>query len=157
MGISSIVSSPIYCIESENCSIDFSNAFAQAEIKGEPVYISIPPKTPGFSTSTVLKLNKSLYGQVDAPKMWYDKLKSGLEARGMKPCGAHPCMFVSDKAICIIYADDVLWAAKDDKTIEDILQSFKDDGNKFNWEMTESLSLEEYLSLKSKDLIKDMN
>ena len=67
-------------------SIDFSNAFARAEIKGEPVYISIPPKTPGFSTTTVLKLNKSLYGQVDAPKMWYDKLKAGLEARGMKPC-----------------------------------------------------------------------
>ena len=61
-------------------------------------------------------------------------------------------MFVSDKAICIIYVDDVLWAAKDDKTINDILQSFKDDGNKFNWEMTESLSLEEYLGLKVKRL-----
>ena len=133
-------------------SIDFSNAFAQAEIKGEPVYISIPPKMPGFSSGTVLKLNKSLYGQVDAPKMWYDKLKAGLEARGMKPCQADPCMFVSDKAICIIYVDDVLWAAKDDKTIDDILQSFKDDGNKFNWEMTESLSLEEYLGLKVKRL-----
>ena len=84
--------------------------------------------------------------------MWYDKLKAGLEARGMKPCGADPCMFVSDKTICIIYVDDDLWAAKDDKTIDDILQSFKDDGNKFNWEMTESLSLEEYLGLKVKRL-----
>ena len=41
-------------------SIDFSNTFAKAEIKGEPVYISIPPKFPGFSPGTVLKLNKSL-------------------------------------------------------------------------------------------------
>ena len=46
-------------------------------MKGEPVYISLPPKVPGFPQDFVLKLNKSLYGQADAPRLWYDKLKAG--------------------------------------------------------------------------------
>ena len=61
-------------------STDFSNAFAQAEMKGDPVYIEVPFRVPGFKRdSEVLLLKKSLYGQVDASKMWYDKLKAGLE------------------------------------------------------------------------------
>eukprot|EP00957_Ditylum_brightwellii_P079665 6058055-Ditylum_brightwellii.AAC.1 len=35
-----------------------------------------------FFKNHVLKLNMSLYGQADTPKMWYDKLKAGLEERG---------------------------------------------------------------------------
>eukprot|EP00957_Ditylum_brightwellii_P126441 9638214-Ditylum_brightwellii.AAC.1 len=50
-------------------STNFSNALAQADIKGDPVYIHLPPKMKGFPNDHVLKLNKSLYGQADAPKM----------------------------------------------------------------------------------------
>ena len=64
--------------------------------------------------------------------MWYDKFKACLEARRMKSHQASPCMFASDLAICIIYVDAVFWAAKDNKTIEGIFQSYKNDGNKLN-------------------------
>eukprot|EP00957_Ditylum_brightwellii_P012454 941203-Ditylum_brightwellii.AAC.1 len=50
-------------------STHFSNAFAQADMKGEPVYISPPSMMGGFPRNKVLKLNKSLYGQADAPRM----------------------------------------------------------------------------------------
>ena len=95
-------------LQLETRSTNFSNAFAQADMKGEPVYISPPPMMSGFSRDHVLKLNKSLYGQADAPRMWYDKLRAGLEARGFTACKADPCLFISKKVVCIVYVDDCL-------------------------------------------------
>jgi hypothetical protein len=53
--------------------VDFSNAFVQAKLK-EDVYISLPamfegPKGEG-NQEVVLKLNRSLYGLVQAPLYW---------------------------------------------------------------------------------------
>eukprot|EP00957_Ditylum_brightwellii_P029396 2222196-Ditylum_brightwellii.AAC.1 len=50
-------------------STDFSNDFVQTDMKGEPVYISPPPMMGSFPSDKVLKFNKSLYGQADAPRM----------------------------------------------------------------------------------------
>eukprot|EP00957_Ditylum_brightwellii_P110921 8459968-Ditylum_brightwellii.AAC.1 len=55
--------------------------------------------------------------------MWYDKLRAGLEARGFTVCKADPCLVISKK-------------------------SFKEDGDKDNWEMTEGGSVEEFLGIK---------
>eukprot|EP00957_Ditylum_brightwellii_P007917 599333-Ditylum_brightwellii.AAC.1 len=57
---------------------DFINAFAQADMKGKPFYITPPPMMSGFPSDKVLKLNKSLYGQADFPRMWYNKLRANL-------------------------------------------------------------------------------
>ena len=54
-------------------------------------------------------------------------------------------MFVSDNVICIAYIDDCLWFAKNKADIDVVLQSFKEDGDKFNWEMTKAESVAEYL------------
>eukprot|EP00957_Ditylum_brightwellii_P044378 3367369-Ditylum_brightwellii.AAC.1 len=64
-------------------------------MKGESVYISPPPMMGSFPRDKVLKLNKRLYGQADAPRMWYDKLIAGLDARGFTACKADPCLFIS--------------------------------------------------------------
>eukprot|EP00957_Ditylum_brightwellii_P210690 15365263-Ditylum_brightwellii.AAC.1 len=106
-------------------SAGFSNAFAQADMKGDPVYIHLSPKMRGFPDDHVLKLNKSFYGQADAPKMWNDKLKSGLEKRGL--IGADLCLFIFKKVIFICYVDDCLWFAKNSKDIDDVHQSLRDD------------------------------
>ena len=65
---------------------DFSNVFAQEDMSGEDVYISIPAMISGSSKSQCLLLRKSLYGQADAPKHWYDKLKKGLQDLGFSVC-----------------------------------------------------------------------
>eukprot|EP00957_Ditylum_brightwellii_P023207 1751257-Ditylum_brightwellii.AAC.1 len=106
-------------------------------MKGEPVYISPPPMMGGFLRDKVLKLNMSLYGQADAPRMWYDKLRAGLEARGFTACKADPCLFISKKVVCICYVDHCLWFDRDSKDIDAVLKPFKEDGDKYNWEMTE--------------------
>ena len=66
-------------------SIDFTNAFAQADItSGEPVFIELPRyfKSDGGQHDVVIKLKKSLYGQAEAAHLWYEKLRNGLLERG---------------------------------------------------------------------------
>ena len=58
-------------------SIDFTNAFAQADIpSGEPVFIELPRyfKSDGGQHDVVLKIKKSLYGKAEAAHLWYEKL-----------------------------------------------------------------------------------
>ena len=58
-------------------SIDFTNAFAQADIpSGEPVFSELPRvfKSDGGQHDVVLKLKKILYGQAEAARLWYEKL-----------------------------------------------------------------------------------
>eukprot|EP00957_Ditylum_brightwellii_P159015 12103043-Ditylum_brightwellii.AAC.1 len=68
-------------LQLKTLSTDFNNTFAHADVEGDPVYITPSPMMSGFPRDKVLKLNKSLYGQADAPRMWYDKLRASLEAR----------------------------------------------------------------------------
>jgi len=56
--------------------VDYTNAFAQAELTPEEhIYIEFPH---GFKHSRdikqVLKLNKSLYGLCQSPLRWFEKL-----------------------------------------------------------------------------------
>ena len=58
-------------------SIDFTDAFAQADIlSGETVFIELPWdfKSDGGKDEVVLKLKKSLYGQAESARLWYEKL-----------------------------------------------------------------------------------
>ena len=66
-------------------SIDFTDAFAQADIpSGETVFIELTWdfKSVGGKEDVVLILNKILYGQVEAARLWYEKLRNGLLERG---------------------------------------------------------------------------
>ena len=91
---------------------------------------------------------KSLYGQYDAPHQWYEKLKKGLKDHGFSHCPADPCLFVSTTVISIAYVDNCLWFAKNKADVDAVLQSFKEDGDKFNWEMTEVEFVAEYLGIE---------
>jgi Reverse transcriptase (RNA-dependent DNA polymerase) len=100
---------------------DYTNAFAQAILK-EIVYIEIPRgfEKPGF----VLKLIKSLYGLVQAPRTFYEYLTDNLKKFGFE-CDVHvdPCLWYnrSRKIICVVYVDDCLFYAKEVSTIKKFL------------------------------------
>ena len=58
-------------------SINFTNAFAQADIpSGGPVFIELPRdlKSDGVQNDVVIKLKKSMYGQAESARLWYEKL-----------------------------------------------------------------------------------
>lgn len=130
--------------------IDFSNAFAQTDIPAtEDVYVEMPShfsSTDGIDS--VLKLNKALYGQLDSPKRWWFKIRAGLIKRGLVSSTVDPCLFISKHIICMCYVDDICLVATSQKRIDDFLQTFKDDGDEFNWEMTEEGTINDFLGIK---------
>jgi Reverse transcriptase (RNA-dependent DNA polymerase) len=102
--------------------VDYVNAFAQASLK-EEVYIEMPP---GFITQegndTVLKLDKSLYGLVQAPIYFFNLLRDNLMARGFKPAvNIDPCLFIHPKMICLSFVDDCLWFSRDEQALDDMI------------------------------------
>ena len=56
----------------------------------------------------VTKGKRSLYGKYEEPRMWYEKLKLGIEARGFRKSGVDPCLLISEKLICAAYVGDCL-------------------------------------------------
>ena len=50
----------------------------------------------------VLLLNMSLHVQDEATLIWFEKFKYGLEEQKFEPSYYDPCMFVSDKVICLV-------------------------------------------------------
>jgi Reverse transcriptase (RNA-dependent DNA polymerase) len=92
--------------------VDYTAAFVHAPIDDE-VYVAMPR---GFSEpGKVLKLRRSLYGLKQSPRNFFQYLKSNLEKSGFRNPSpdTDPCLFVSDKVICVVYVDDtLLWSPK---------------------------------------------
>ena len=107
--------------------VDFQNAFAQAPIR-EEVYINMPPMFGESSKNTLMKLNKSLYGLVQAPLTWYDRLKKELERLGFEPSERDPCLFYRKDMIALVYVDDVVFFGKDIEKMDEVIQKCQDDG-----------------------------
>ena len=130
-------------------AVDFSNAFAQADMpEGLNVYLEMPENFESCDgTDSVLRLKKSLYGQLIAPRLWYEKLSTGLIARGFVKSTIDPCMFISKKVVVLAYVDDLIIYAMTEKPIDDLLESFKNDGDEYNWEMTVEGSVNEFLGI----------
>jgi hypothetical protein len=84
------------------------------------VYVDMPR---GFSKpGKVLKLRKALYGLKNSPRCFFLHLKDVLKEAGLKQqVDVDPCLFMSDKVICIIYVDDTLLFAKTMEDISDVL------------------------------------
>ena len=101
---------------------DITTAFVHATMpKGEDVYVHQPR---GFNRGSqfVLRLNRSLYGMRQSPRYFFKYLTKRLERQGLKPSDLDPCLFMSDKLIVIIYADDVLVYARDSGDIDDLIK-----------------------------------
>jgi len=105
--------------------VDFTNAFAQANLK-EEVYVELPrmfdsPNGP----ETVLKLNKSLYGLVQAPLSWYNHLTNGLEDTSFTKSDNDPCLFFGNNMMVLVYVDDCIFFGKDAKAIDAVIERLR--------------------------------
>ena len=93
----------------ETRQVDYVNTFAQADW-GKPVFVELPS---GFNHSNdisyVFWLKKSFNRMSDAPLMFFELLKTNLEAIGFQEYKhVDPCLFVHKTAICLTYVDDCL-------------------------------------------------
>ena len=108
--------------------VDFSNAFVQAKLK-EDVYITLPamfngPEGEG-NDNIVLKLNRSLYGLVQAPLYWYNHLKESLIKVGFKPSPLDQCLFYGNVMVVLVYVDDCLFFRPDQDNIDKFIKRLK--------------------------------
>jgi hypothetical protein len=54
---------------------------------------------------------------------WYEYLKKGLLAHGFHQSYTDSCLYIRDDCIMVVYTDDCLLFARNDKTIDNILTS----------------------------------
>jgi len=109
----------------ETKQVDYTAAFTHAPIGDKEVYCAMPR---GFSKKGhVLKLKKSLYGLKQSPINFFNFIKGKLENAGLKSQETvDPCLFISDKVICLVYVDDTLFFSPKKEYIDDVITSLKD-------------------------------
>jgi hypothetical protein len=105
-------------------------AFVHAELgPTEDIYVHQPA---GFRRghNMVLKLKKSVYGLRQAPRYFFNHLKKRLESKeiGLKQSTRDPCLFVRADVIAVVYVDDILFFAKEDSTIQGVIDELKQKG-----------------------------
>ena len=112
--------------------VDFTLAFCQSPQKS-PVYMELPQyyRPKGCSDrDVVLQLNKSLYGQVDSPLLFYEHLTKGMKALGFEPADSDPCLFIhrSKQIMVLNYCDDQIWLSPDNALIEEYVHKLQNLG-----------------------------
>lgn len=115
--------------------VDYTQAFPQAPLDDD-VFMKIPQGWRYDSSTKKLvqnmndpqlidkehfiRLKRNLYGVKQAARNWYLHLQKGLHGRGFKQSKIDPCLFIRHDCIIVVYTDDCLFFAKDDKTITDL-------------------------------------
>ena len=130
------------------CSIDFSNAFVQAELK-DPVWIHLPR---GFRSKqlkkTCLKLKKSLYGLAVAPRLWNLHLFEAILALGFIQSKIDPCLMMKKDIFLVFFCDDAGVAAKSESVIDKLVSELVEKG----FELTREATFSEFLGIKYEEL-----
>jgi hypothetical protein len=130
--------------------LDFVSAYTQAHIERD-LYMKLPA---GFTLPDriiieqerkdyVLKLEKNLYGQKQAGRVWYLNLKKNLLKLGFKPSEHDECIFYYGKTIFIVYTDDTIPPGPDQQEIDTLVKRL---GKTFKIEDQGELS--DYMGIK---------
>ena len=120
--------------------VDYTAAFVHAPIDKDPdwdslsederkkrgVFVDMPR---GFSRhGKCLKLKRSLYGLKQAPRNFFQHLKGKLEKVGFTSnIAVDPCLFISDKVICLVYVDGTLLYSPKEEYIDEIIQKLREE------------------------------
>jgi hypothetical protein len=130
--------------------LDFVLAYTQADIERD-LYMKLPAGStaPGRTITEqnrkdyVLKLERNLYGQKQAGRVWYLHLRKNLLKLGFKPSNHDECVFYYGKTIFIVYTDDTILLGPDKDEIDALVKKL---GKTFNIEDQGELS--DYLGIK---------
>lgn len=109
--------------------LDMKSAYLNAEIDCE-VYLERPKGFGRDEGNTVWKLRKSLYGLRQSGRNWNKVLHDFLRSQDFVQSLADPCLYTKRTAesfvILLIWVDDVLISASDDKSLRNVKQMFKE-------------------------------
>jgi hypothetical protein len=106
--------------------IDFTQAFPQAKLK-EDSYLRFSAGFEHKDDKWALKLNRNLYGLVQASRNWFLKLSVIYERLDFKQSKSDPCLFLRTDMIIVLYTDDCLLYARDTTYIDKFVKTLRDD------------------------------
>ena len=119
--------------------IDYVMAYPQAPIERE-MFMKIPS---GYKVANgdpgkeyVFRVNKNIYGQVQAGRVWNKFVTDKLKSIGFNQSRWDPCVFWKGQVLYILYTDDSLLAGAKEEEIEDTVQQIKGTGLKITEEGT---------------------
>ena len=93
-----VVFAIVAALDLEFIHLDVETAFLNAKVK-EEIYITLPPgfHSAGFtagSSSSILRLRKSLYGIKQAPRDWHEEIDGSIIALGYRRCQSEQCIYI---------------------------------------------------------------
>ena len=112
--------------------VDFCNAFLQSDQpEDQPLYLELPQfyRPIGYEDrDVVLRMKKSIYGQVNSPKLFYEHLCRGMTQLGFEATQSDPCLFIhkEHKIMVLNYCDDQIWLSPDNSLIESYVKQLQD-------------------------------
>ena len=95
---------------------DIKTAFRSGDEDVRNIFIAPPDDVRqmlNVDHETVLRLRKAVYGLVNAPKKWWDRLKKSLIQHGFTSCALDPCAVVLRKSgkihgVLGVHVDDMI-------------------------------------------------
>jgi hypothetical protein len=132
--------------------LDFVLAYTQADIERD-LYMKLSAgfTVPGRTMTEqdrrdyALKLEKYLYGQKQAGRVWYLHLRKNLLKLGFKPSEHDECVFYYGKSVFIVYTDDTILLGADKDEIDLLVKRLRKTVN-----IEDQGNLSDYLGIKIK-------
>jgi hypothetical protein len=130
--------------------LDFVLAYTQADIERD-LYMKLPPgfTIPGKTLSEqdrkdyVLKLEKNLYGQKQAGRVWYLHLRNNLIKLGFVPSQHDECVFFHGTTTFIVYTDDTILLGPNKEEIDNLVKKLS-----MTFNIEDQGELSDYLGIK---------
>ena len=108
----------------ELCSVDISYAFTNSDIDVE-IYMRQPQGFRQGGKNMVCKLNKSLYGLRQSPRLWGEMLAKVLYGMGFSKTYSDSSLFILDrdniKIIVPVFVNDIILASKSKDKLDDFV------------------------------------
>ena len=120
---------------------DIKTAFLSGDEDVRNIFIPSPDDVRqmlNVDHETVLRLRKAVYGLVNAPKKWWDRLKKSLIQHGFTSCALDPCAFVLRKSgqihgVLGVHVDDVIGGG--DETFDRIMTAVRKESDFGAWDV----------------------
>ena len=115
----------------ESRQVDFTNAFLQSDQpEDQPLYMEMPQFYRPLGCEDldlVLRMKKSIYGQVNSPKLFYEHLCVGMQKLGFEAAASDPCLFIHKTLPIMVmnYCDDQIWLSPDNALMEEQIDKLK--------------------------------
>ena len=127
----------------KSTTIDFNAAFVQSDLP-DPIYLELPPGYAVPNKDKVYKVDKSLFGDVRAARLWYKHLSSALVTKmGFIKSDIDSCLYLRDGLVFVFYVDDGIIISSDDSKV----QQFIDELRKFNFDLSIEADYAGYLGV----------